>query len=109
MVRQTLAVCSVFAGNDCGWKPPAGQGRGSDDMPWLEPAVGACLLLAALPRAMDLWSIALILPIVLPLLAAPLITQWLDMRPGEWPSWRPQVGPETIAAAVPAAAAGPAR
>jgi len=87
MVRQTLAVFSVAAGNDCGWKPAGGGSRNRDDMPWLEPSVGACLLLAVLPGAVDVWSVALVLPIVAPLLAAPLIGACLDLPPGQLPEW----------------------
>jgi membrane glycosyltransferase len=81
MVRQTVAVVSVLAGQDCGWKPPAAAGRrlGSDDMPWLEPAIGAALLLVLLPGLADLRQFLFMLPIVLPLLAAPLIVGWLDL------------------------------
>jgi hypothetical protein len=49
-------------------------------MPWLEPAIGAALLLAMLPGLNDLWQVAFVLPIVLPLLAAPLLVGWLDQR-----------------------------
>ena len=87
MLRQTVAVASVFAGQDCGWKPSAGSGQraGSDEMPWLEPAIGAALLLAILPGLNDVWQIAFAMPIVLPLVAAPLITAWLDLPPGRLP------------------------
>ncbi len=90
MVRQTVAVASVLAGQDCGWKPPAAAGRrpGSDDMPWLEPAIGAALLLVLLPGLADLRQFLFMLPIVLPLLAAPLIVGWLDLpraRPPKHP------------------------
>jgi membrane glycosyltransferase len=89
MVRQTVAVLSVLAGHDCGWKPPAGAGRraGSGDMPWLEPAVGLSLLLAVLPGVGTAWQLGFVMPIVLPLVAAPLLVQWLDLKPGELPHW----------------------
>jgi membrane glycosyltransferase len=81
MVRQTVAVASVLAGQDCGWKPALAAGRrpGSDDMPWLEPAIGAALLLVLLPGLTDLRQFVFMLPIVLPLLSAPLIVGWLDL------------------------------
>jgi membrane glycosyltransferase len=84
MVRQTIAVVSVLAGQDCGWKPAGGAGRRApiEDMAWVEPAVGGALLLAVLPGVGDLWQLAFILPIVLPLFAAPLLTAWLDLPRG---------------------------
>jgi membrane glycosyltransferase len=102
MVRQTVAVASVLSGNDCGWKPAAGARRqGADDMPWLEPAVGLSLLLGVLPGTGDLGQLAFVAPIVLPLLAAPLIVQWLDLPPGGLPAWMtPARAPEPAAVPV---------
>lgn len=83
MVRQTVAVVSVFAGRDCGWKPAARAGGGSaaarDAL--LEPAVGAGLILATLPGPGDAWQMLLVSPIALPLLAAPIFARWLDGAP----------------------------
>jgi membrane glycosyltransferase len=86
MVRQTVSVVSVLAGHDCGWKPPAGA-KGAGDMPWLEPAVGLALLAAVLPGVGDIGQLLFVLPIVLPLVAAPLLVQWLDLPPGQVPPW----------------------
>jgi hypothetical protein len=73
----------VLSGNDCGWKPAARPGRrgGSDDMPWLEPGAGLALLLAVLPGVDDLWQVAVVMPIVVPLVVAPWLVAWLDARP----------------------------
>jgi membrane glycosyltransferase len=75
MVRQTAAVVSVCTGRDCGWRPgeavrarlPRGVG---------EAAVGAGLAVLGLVGggASALW----LAPVVLPLLAAPLILRALD-------------------------------
>ena len=83
MMRQTVSVISVLSGNDCGWKPAARSGLrgGNDDMPWLEPAAGVALLLAVLPGVGSLWQVAVVMPIVLPLLIAPWLVAWLDARP----------------------------
>ncbi len=106
MVRQTLAVASVLAGQDCGWKPAGSAARASsnDEMLWLEPAVGVALLLAVLPGVLgdDLWQFAVVLPIVLPLLFAPQIGGWLDEvaeRPGgrEAPAPAPARRPAKVA------------
>lgn len=90
MVRQTLAVASVLAGQDCGWKPAVGgrSSPGSDEMPWLEPAVGVALLLAVLPQITAAWQVVFVLPIVLPLLVAPYIGDWLDGVPEALPRGR---------------------
>ena len=84
MLRQTVAVASVFARQDCGWKPPAGAAR-PGDAPWLEPAAGAALLLAVTPGIEAVWPVLLIAPIVLPLFAAPALVAWLDRVPGAPP------------------------
>jgi membrane glycosyltransferase len=89
MLRQTVSVASVLAGHDCGWKPPAGAAR-TGDAPWLEPAAGAALLLAVTPALADPWHALIVAPIVLPLLAAPVLTAWLDQRPGS--PWQGQLG-----------------
>ncbi len=81
MLRQTVAVASVLSGHDCGWKPPAGADK-PGDTPWLEPAAGAALMLAVAPALAEPWHALLIAPIVLPLLVTPLLTAWLDARPG---------------------------
>jgi membrane glycosyltransferase len=81
MLRQTVAVASVLSGQDCGWKPPAGASGRSGDAPWLEPAAGAAILFAVAPGVSDPWQAALIAPIVVPLLIAPVVTAWLDRAP----------------------------
>ena len=43
MMRQTVSVMSIFAGNDCGWKP-AGGAKKRGDMRWLEPVAGMALI-----------------------------------------------------------------
>ena len=104
MLRQTVAVASVFAGQDCGWKPPAGAAR-SGDAPWLEPAAGAALLLAVTPGIEAVWPVLLIAPIVLPLFAAPALVGWLDLAPG---ALRRQEGLRLLAAvSAPQAVAQP--
>lgn len=82
MVRQTVSVASVLSGRDCGWKPAGGAGRrGSGTMRWLEPAVGLGLAAAVLPGTGDLWQLAMLTPILLPLLTAPMLAVWLDRTP----------------------------
>lgn len=96
MVRQTHSVVSVLAGQDCGWKP-AGSNRGrADTMPWLEPLVGAALLATAMPGVGDASQTIVLLPLVLPLLAAPAIARWLDATPGEDIRWQAHPAPVAI-------------
>jgi len=64
----------------------------NDDMPWLEPAIGAALLLVLLPGLADLRQFVFMLPIVLPLLAAPLIVGWLDLPRARPPRQRLEPG-----------------
>jgi membrane glycosyltransferase len=76
MLRQSGAVLSVLMGRDCGWK--SGRDSRFRRLPWLpEVAVGAGLLTlgASTGSAMAaLW----LLPVALPLLAAPVLQRWLD-------------------------------
>jgi membrane glycosyltransferase len=81
MMRHSVAVLSVAAGQDCGWKPAGGAARSGDNA-WLEPMAGAALLIAAVPGGDDLWQFALVAPIAVPLLLAPLIGAWLDRAEG---------------------------
>jgi membrane glycosyltransferase len=97
MVRQSVDVAAVLAGRDCGWKP-AGGCRRDDGMPWLEPAAGLALVVAVLPGPGDVLQLALVLPIALPLLAAPLLMRWLEQKPVPRPHW------EDDAATLPQAA-----
>lgn len=78
MMRQTVSVMSIFAGNDCGWKP-AGGAKKRGDMRWLEPVAGLALIGAVMLQGYASPLHALIIaPIALPLLLAPLLTNWLD-------------------------------
>jgi membrane glycosyltransferase len=79
LVRQSLSVLSILAGRDCGWKPAGGAS--SQTQIWLEPVAATILLLAAWLRSWDASNAALVLPLALPLLFAPLIGRWLDAKP----------------------------
>lgn len=89
MLRQTLAVISVFAGQDCGWKPAGSRlaSPGAGEAPWLEPAAGLLLLAAAFPALGLGWQLLLVAPIVMPLLIAPALVPWLDLPEGARPSF----------------------
>ncbi len=75
MVRQTGSVLEVLAGRDCGWKSPRARAallpRGG-----AEVLAGGGLALAAMAAGAS--ATVWILPIVLPLLAAPLLIDWLE-------------------------------
>lgn len=94
MMRQTVSVMSIFAGNDCGWKP-AGGAKKRGDMRWLEPVAGLALIGAVMLQGYASPLHALIIaPIALPLLLAPLLTNWLMIAvepprsSSRWPSTR---------------------
>ena len=75
MVRQTGSVLSVLAGRDCGWK----SGRAARPLPRGLPEAGAGAALVALtvvtgPVSALVW----LMPIALPLLAAPVLVPVLD-------------------------------
>jgi membrane glycosyltransferase len=75
MVRQTGSVLSVLMGRDCGWK----SGRVSRPLPRGVPEAGAGVALVALtaltgPVSALVW----LMPIALPLLAAPVLVPVLD-------------------------------
>jgi membrane glycosyltransferase len=75
MVRQTGSVLSVLMRRDCGWK----SGRASRPLPRGVPEAGAGAALVALvalsgPAVSLVW----LLPVALPLLAAPLLVPMLD-------------------------------
>jgi membrane glycosyltransferase len=77
MLRQSRSVAAVLCGRDCGWKsarPTLRLPRGV-----IEAAAGAAIAALALSSepAAALWLI----PLVLPLLAAPLLLRWLDAQP----------------------------
>lgn len=78
MIRQTGAVLSVVSGRDCGWKsgrtarwqPPRGL-----------PESLAGLAIAALAALSEAGATLWLIPLVLPLLAAPLLVRLLDASP----------------------------
>jgi membrane glycosyltransferase len=77
MVRQAGSVFSVMIGRDCGWK----SGRAGRSLPsgWPEAGAGLALLglsLLAGPVSAIVW----LMPIVLPLLSAPVLVPFLDAR-----------------------------
>lgn len=75
MVRQSVSVLSVLIGRDCGWK--SGRMPVSHPAGALEAGFGAAILSLALVAgsgAAALW----LMPLVLPLLAAPVLIQYLD-------------------------------
>lgn len=78
MIRQTGSVLSVLAGRDCGWKSAA-KARWSLPQGVPEAATGlAIVLLAGLHGGgATLW----LAPLILPLLAAPLIVRALNGHP----------------------------
>ncbi|MFP4571016.1 glucans biosynthesis glucosyltransferase MdoH [Rhodosalinus sp.] len=75
LVRQTGAVISVLAGRDCGWKGPEAAA-------WRPPAgvaeTGAGLALLALALGGGGAALPWLAPLVLPLLAAPALSRWLE-------------------------------
>lgn len=89
MVRRTGFILSVLMGRTSGWIPSGQQGSGLGPNGLVESSVGAFILLAVtLPQALigtsanALLSGLLVMPIVLPLLSAPLLYRWFD-RPRE--------------------------
>lgn len=75
MLRQSLAVFSVLIGRDCGWN--AGRVESPAGIPWLpEVTVGSFLLV--LGASAGPMSMVWLLPVALPLLAAPVLQRWLD-------------------------------
>jgi membrane glycosyltransferase len=76
MLRQSAAVLAVLLGRDCGWKP-SGSRRLQAPSGIGESTLGSALLalgVLAGPPAVTLW----LLPVTLPLIAAPLLQRWLD-------------------------------
>lgn len=85
MVRRTGFVLSVLAGRTSGWTPSGQQMRVSGPNGLAESSVGGGILLAVtLPQAVigtsstALMSGLLVMPIVLPLVFAPLLYRWFD-------------------------------
>ncbi len=79
LVRQSLSVASILMGRDCGWKPARGSSERAQV--WIEPAAAVTLIGAAWLQTGDVARAALVLPIALPLLFAPILGRWLDGRP----------------------------
>lgn len=75
MVRQTGSVVAVLAGRDCGWKSPRGRERVLP-VGGLEALAGIALGLAALSSgaSASVWF----LPILLPLVMAPVLIEFLE-------------------------------
>jgi len=76
MVRQSGAVLSVLMGRDCGWK--SGRAPRLHLPPGLPEAAAGLALLALAVSTDPASSAAWLLPVALPLLAAPLMQRWLD-------------------------------
>jgi len=76
LLRQSLAVAAVLAGRDCGWVPAGGPRPGIADRR-VEPVAGLVLLALVAPGA-GAAQLALLLPVLGPLLAAPWLGRWLE-------------------------------
>ena len=77
MARQTGAVISVLAGNDCGWK--SGR-RHATTLPAGVAEMTLGLALAALALSSSGATLIWLTPVVAPLLAAPILYRTLDAR-----------------------------
>ncbi|MBV6656775.1 MAG: glucans biosynthesis glucosyltransferase MdoH [Devosiaceae bacterium] len=75
MIRQTGAVLSVLLGNDCGWKRPS---PAAPALPQGVPEVIVAIGLGAVALIGQTGAEAWLLPVVGPLLLAPLIIRKLD-------------------------------
>lgn len=75
MLRHAVAVLSVLAGRDCGWKSPARRGPALPPG-WAEAGFG--LGLAALAAWTGPAHLPWLLPVLVPLLAAPILVPALD-------------------------------
>lgn len=75
MLRQSAAVVSVCLGRDCGWKSGK-RARWSPPAGWIEAGIGAGLLwlAVAVGGSAAIW----LMPIVLPLIGAPMIARALN-------------------------------
>ena len=74
MVRQSSAVFSILLGRDCGWKSRTKSRplpRGSVEAVW---GVGLAAMAVAAGPVAGPW----LAPIVIPLLAAPLLIRYLE-------------------------------
>jgi membrane glycosyltransferase len=74
LVRQTGAVLSVLAGRDCGWKRAEAP---SWRLPEGIAEAGAGLALAAVAASAGGAALPWLAPLILPLLAAPVLVRWL--------------------------------
>ncbi len=83
MLRQSLAVADVAVGRDAGWQPAGGAAmRRAASAGGLELAVGLSLAAAAAVVAGPM-GMALLSPILGPLVLAPWLVRWFDApRPG---------------------------
>jgi len=79
MLRQSGAVLAVLAGRDCGWKSLRVTRLALPS--WLPEVAAGVALLGAGVFAGTPTSAALLLPVALPLLCAPLLQAWLDAKP----------------------------
>ncbi|MEO1798463.1 MAG: glucans biosynthesis glucosyltransferase MdoH, partial [Pseudomonadota bacterium] len=81
MVRQSLAVASVVAGQDSGWKRPGKRAPVALPPGTVEAAVGLALVLIVLLWGETAGQALWLTLICGPLLAAPWLVPWLDTRP----------------------------
>jgi membrane glycosyltransferase/SAM-dependent methyltransferase len=85
LIRRTGSVLAVLAGHDSGWVPSGTASRRTAGTGWPEMVAGLLILLAVtLPQGLigtgtaALAAGLMVLPIALPLLAAPWLTGWFD-------------------------------
>ncbi len=79
LLRQSLAVAAVLAGRDSGWAPAGGaRGVQAARPGHLEAQAGLVLLALVLPLAQGWQQIALLVPVLGPLLAAPWLVRWFE-------------------------------
>jgi membrane glycosyltransferase len=78
MIRQTASVLSVLAGRDCGWKSAM---RAGWSMPQGAPEAASGLVILGLAGLHGAGASLWLAPLIVPLLAAPLIVRWLDGHP----------------------------
>ncbi|WP_209428068.1 glucans biosynthesis glucosyltransferase MdoH [Pararhodobacter sp. SW119] len=84
MIRRTGFVLALLAGRDSGWKP-SGQGSSAAGRGRVEQAAGLAILASVImPQVListgtaAVLAAAMVLPVVLPLFAAPWLIRWLD-------------------------------
>lgn len=81
LLRQTLAVAAVLGGRDCGWRPSGAQ-RSTRRSGLVEAGAGAALAGVVWTLAGGPAPLVPLSPILLPLLAAPVLVRWCDTAPG---------------------------